>query len=365
MNVSPQPASERRRRKNAPGDPASHLLDWYDAHARRLPWRVSPEDRRRGERPDPYRVWLSEIMLQQTTVATVSSRFQQFLARWPCVADLAAAPVEDVLGEWAGLGYYARARNLHACAAAIMREHNGALPQTEAALRTLPGVGPYTAAAIAAIAFDARAIVIDGNVERVSARFFAIDAPKREAYARMRDLLPGVWPVERPGDFAQALMDLGATVCTPQNPRCEICPLAESCEARRLGLVLALPRRAAKPEKPQRIGHALAIFDETGRILVERRPAKGLLGGMLGLPGTAWTEQSPPAPHGRWRRAGEVRHIFTHFRLTLTVWVGAAREIASPPAGAFLSPSQVEAPTVMRKAIDLACAVHAATSAAD
>ncbi len=356
MTVAAECANTRENDKKEAAEAASRLLAWYDLFARPLPWRVGPAERRNGVRPDPYRVWLSEIMLQQTTVATVSSRFQQFLARWPRLADLAAAPIADVLGEWAGLGYYARARNLHACAQAVVRDHQGEFPQTEAALRALPGVGPYTSAAIAAIAFDAHAIVIDGNVERVAARFFAIDAPKRLAHALTRELLAGIWPQDRSGDFAQALMDLGAGVCTPRNPRCQDCPLSKDCEALRLGFVAELPRRAPKPEKPHRTGNAFAIFDEEGRILVERRPEKGLLGGMLGLPGTVWTEQPALPPGGAWRHAGEVRHVFTHFRLTLNVWISTASEIDPQPEGMFLPPAEIEAPTVMRKAIDVACA---------
>ncbi|HVO17494.1 MAG TPA: A/G-specific adenine glycosylase, partial [Alphaproteobacteria bacterium] len=251
--------------------PAAALLAWYDRHRRRLPWRAGP-----GERPDPYRVWLSEIMLQQTTVATVGPYFTAFLERWPDVARLAAAPLDDVLHAWQGLGYYARARNLHRCAAVVARDHGGRFPDTEDALRALPGVGAYTAAAIAAIAFDRPAVVVDGNVERVVARLHAVDAPLPAAKPELRRLAAALTPDARPGDFAQAMMDLGATLCTPRAPRCVLCPLMAGCAARTRGIAEELPRRTAKPEKPTRRGVAFFAVDADGAVLLRRRDESGL-----------------------------------------------------------------------------------------
>lgn len=331
------------------------LLRWYDRHARDLPWRVGPRARR-AARPDPYRVWLSEIMLQQTTVATVGPRFAAFLARWPTVAALAAAPVEDILSEWAGLGYYARARNLHKGALAVAAL--GRFPDTEEDLRALPGVGAYTAAAIASIAFDRRAVVIDGNIERVASRLFAIETPLPKAKAEIRVALDGVWPAKRSGDFAQGLMDLGATVCTPRAPKCLLCPLTDHCAALAEGLAEALPRRAKKAEKPTRRGTAYALINAKGEMLFERRPEKGLLGGMLGLPGTEWAMEpatSPPVRGIEWRRAGTVRHTFTHFRLELDVMTATAPEGYRSKAGSlWIAPTAARLPTVMRKAVEAA-----------
>ncbi|MFZ5616057.1 MAG: A/G-specific adenine glycosylase, partial [Pseudomonadota bacterium] len=281
------------------------LLKWYDANARELPWRVGPEARKAGERPVPYRVWLSEIMLQQTTVATVRPRFNEFLARWPTVEAMAAASLDDVLGQWAGLGYYARARNLHKCAVEVARA--GGFPKTEEELRALPGVGQYTAAAIAAIAFDAPAIVMDGNIERVAARLFAIKTPLPKAKAELKEAIGAVWPEKRSGDFAQALMDLGAGVCSPRNPKCLLCPLSAHCEARAKGIAESLPRKAKRPEKPLRRGIAYALVNSKGEILFERRPEKGLLGGMLGLPGTEWMSLLPLAGEGGAKRRARGR----------------------------------------------------------
>lgn len=343
---------------NRKNEPAARLLDWYDRNARSLPWRTGPAERKAGARPDPYRVWLSEVMLQQTTVAAVQPRFERFLERWPTVDMLAAAPLDAVLGEWAGLGYYARARNLHACAIAIAAVHNGRFPQDLASLRSLPGVGDYTAAAIAAIAFDQRAIVVDGNVERVMSRLFALEeakpALKREA-ARVAD---AIWPQARSGDFAQALMDLGATICKPRAPECGRCPLAASCCARALGDPARFPLKPEKAARPQRYGIAYVLFDRSGRVLVERRPDGGLLGGMNGLPGGPWMEgaalEAPPAATG-WTEAGVIDHVFTHFRLSLAVKAGAAPPRFRPRANMrFADPAEVRLPTVMRKALDRA-----------
>lgn len=333
------------------------LLRWYGANARDLPWRVGPAARRQGERPDPYRVWLSEVMLQQTTVATVRPRFSAFLSRWPTIEALAAARIEDVLGEWAGLGYYARARNLHRCAQSVAAL--GGFPETEEALSALPGVGAYTAAAIAAIAFDRRAVVMDGNIERIAARLFAIETPLPKAKPELKAAIASVWPKSRSGDFAQGLMDLGALVCTPRAPKCPLCPLAEHCAARATGITESLPAKAKKAAKPTRFGVVHAIFNAKGEMLFERRPEKGLLGGMLGLPGTAWVPASRPLPKaeaGRdWRVAGIVRHSFTHFHLELEVVISRA-----PPGfraernQLWITPEAARLPTVMKKATLLA-----------
>ncbi|MEO1250781.1 MAG: A/G-specific adenine glycosylase [Pseudomonadota bacterium] len=334
------------------------LLRWYDANARVLPWRVGPAQRKDGARPDPYAVWLSEIMLQQTTVATVGPRFDAFLARWPNIGALAAAPLDDVLGEWAGLGYYARARNLHKCAQMIATDHGGVFPDTEENLKALPGVGKYTAAAIAAIAFDRRAVVVDGNIERVAARLFRLNETGPALKAIVRKRMDEVWPARRSGDFAQGLMDLGALVCRPKNPACDLCPLSEDCAAREAGEAEAYPRRKAKAQKPTRRGAVFALFNARGDILFERRPEKGLLGGMLGLPGTDWTEAAPGDPMAgapartRWRKAGEARHTFTHFHLEIDVYVGAAPKRFRRAAGqGWIDPDAARLPTVFKKAL--------------
>jgi A/G-specific adenine glycosylase len=305
----------------------SRLLDWYDANARVLPWRISPSDRAGGVLPDPYSVWLSEVMLQQTTVPHATPYFLKFLQRWPTVTDLAAEKDEAVMAAWAGLGYYARARNLLACARAVAGDHGGVFPDTEAGLLSLPGVGAYTAAAVAAIAFDRPANVVDGNVERVMARLHAVEAPLPDAKPELKRFAGALVAEERPGDWAQALMDLGATVCRPKAPLCELCPLADGCAARKAGAPDAWPRKTRKPDRPRRFGAAYLVVRD-GRVGLVQRPAKGLLGGMLGLPTSDWratplTEaealDAAPGP-GVWRQAGEIEHVFTHFSLTLQVW---------------------------------------------
>jgi A/G-specific adenine glycosylase len=339
-------------------EPAA-LLAWYDRAARRLPWRVGPEDRAAGVRPDPYRVWLSEIMLQQTTVATVGPYFARFTARWPTVAALAAAPREEVLAAWAGLGYYARARNLHACAQAVAAR--GGFPDDEEGLRALPGVGAYTAAAVAAIAFDRPATVVDGNVERVVARLFAIETPLPDAKPALRAAAARLTPQARPGCFAQAMMDLGATICAPRRPACALCPWSDACAARAAGIAEALPAKRAKPPKPHRLGAAFVALRADGAVLVETRPDGGLLGGMVGPPCTDWTEAGPLDPRAAapvaadWAEAGEARHVFTHFTLGLRVL--AARAPAGAP-GRFVPAAQARAaaPTALRKALDLGLA---------
>ncbi len=336
------------------------LLRWYDANARTLPWRVGPHQSKAGYKPDPYAVWLSEIMLQQTTVASVAPRFLKFLERWPDIAAMAAAPLDDVLGEWAGLGYYARARNLHKCAGVVAEQHGGVFPCTEDILKTLPGVGDYTGAAIAAIAFGRPAVVVDGNIERVVARLFAIDEPLPGAKALIKQRAGAIWPQRRSGDFAQGLMDLGAGVCKPKAPSCPACPLVEHCAASRLGRAQDFPNKPAKKPKPSRKGAVFALVDAKGEVLFERRPEKGLLGGMLGLPGNPWTDKSNKAmAHApaatKWRRIGEVTHVFTHFHLTLDVYIGISpKGFRRTREQQWVVPKQARLPTVMKKALDLA-----------
>jgi len=305
-------------------DAAGALLDWYARERRELPWRAPA-----GQTPDPYAVWLSEIMLQQTTVAAAIPYYQRFLARWPSVKALAAANLDEVLSAWAGLGYYSRARNLHACARLVAERHAGQFPHTEEGLRELPGIGPYTAAAIAAIAFGARATPVDGNIERVVARLFAVQQPLPAAKDEIGRLAATLTPEWRAGDFAQALMDLGASVCTPKRPSCLMCPLQRDCSAYAQGIEAALPARAARPERPVRVGLAFLALREDAHVLLRRRPEAGLLGGMLEVPSTAWAEMLPPvnealrtAPvRGEWWAVpGTVAHTFTHFRLETLVY---------------------------------------------
>ncbi len=334
---------------------SDQLLQWYDRHARVMPWRVSPSDRAAGQRPDPYRIWLSEVMLQQTTVAAVKDYFHRFTTRWPTVTALAQAQDADVMGEWAGLGYYARARNLLKCARAVVAYHGGRFPDTRAGLLTLPGIGPYTASAIAAIAHDEAATVVDGNVERVMARMFCVEIPLPAAKPKLTSLAEGLTPVQRPGDYAQAVMDLGATICTPRNPACGICPWSHACKARATGVQSDLPRKSPKADKPTRQG-TLWLGHRPGALLLERRPDKGLLGGMLGFPGDGWDGAGGTMPaQADWQRLGEVRHTFTHFHLILQVMTA---ELATSPERGEWVPRGVfrpsDLPTVMRKAYDLA-----------
>lgn len=339
-------------------DLSASLLAWYDRHRRVLPWRALP-----GKAIDTYRVWLSEIMLQQTTVAAVGPYYARFLARWPTVETLARAELDDVLHAWQGLGYYARARNLHACARAVVAR--GGFPDTEAGLRALPGVGPYTAAAVAAIAFGQRAAAVDGNAERVLARLYAVRTPLPAAKPRLRDEALALVPAGRPGDFAQALMDLGATICTPKQPRCGACPWQTCCRAHAQGIAETLPRRAAKPAKPRRHGVAFWAVNEAGAVLLRRRPPNGLLGGMMEVPSTDWRitpwddrEATKTAPlKARWRRLpGTVAHGFTHFDLELVILTATAKGAAARD-GVWVAPTRFKdhaLPSVMKKVIERA-----------
>ncbi len=334
------------------------LLAWYDAHAREMPWRVGPAARAAGTRPDPYRVWLSEVMLQQTTVAAVGAYFRRFTALWPDVHALAGAEDAQVMGEWAGLGYYARARNLLKCARTVSRELDGRFPDTREGLLRLPGVGPYTASAVAAIAFDRAEAVVDGNVERVMARLHDVRDPLPGAKPRLAALAAGHTPARRPGDYAQAVMDLGATICTPRRPACGICPWMGPCAARAEGVAAELPRKAPKRAKPVRHGVAYLVRRPDGAWLLETRAPRGLLGGMQGWPGSDWAEVVPdhaPPLEAAWQDLGEVRHTFTHFHLRLSLR-GAVSQ-AAPARGRFV-PAEAfrpsDLPTLMRKAYDLA-----------
>ncbi|MGP9792059.1 A/G-specific adenine glycosylase [Roseinatronobacter sp. NSM] len=340
-------------RDSATLDISTRLLGWYDRHARDLPWRIAPHS---GARPDPYRIWLSEVMLQQTTVAAVKEYFHRFTTRWPDVQALAAADDADVMAQWAGLGYYARARNLLKCARVVAAQ--GGFPDTREGLQTLPGIGPYTSAAIAAIAFGRVETVVDGNVERVMARLFDEHTPLPAAKPVLTAFAASLTPAHRPGDYAQAVMDLGATVCTPRNPACGICPLMGDCAARVAGTAAMLPAKTRKAPKPVRLGMAYVGRRVDGAWLMERRPDSGLLGGMLGWPGSAWAEAAPapvPPVAADWQPlSAEVRHTFTHFHLRLSLQVA---HLAMDTPGLFI-PAQdftpTALPTVMRKAHALA-----------
>lgn len=349
------------------GEITQKLLAWYDTARRDLPWRTPP-----GEKADPYHVWLSEMMLQQTTVPAVIPYYHAFLRRWPTVEKLAAAELDEVLAAWAGLGYYARARNLHKTARMISSEWGGVFPDNAEALARLPGVGPYTAAAIAAIAFDRPEAVLDSNVERVVARLFAVCTPLPAGKAKLLKLAACLTPAARPGDFAQAMMDLGATLCTPRAPSCGSCPLGGLCAANRRGLAAQLPVRAPKPNRPIRRGAAFVAIRADERVLLRRRPERGLLGGMMEPPTTEWNTRRPSRPRAlasapvaaRWRRLKEtVRHTFTHFHLELDVYraeVGAETPLlpaAAPEHCCWILRSELAdqpLPSVMRKVLSRA-----------
>jgi A/G-specific adenine glycosylase len=335
---------------------APAVLAWYDRHARDLPWRVSPADRARGIRPDPYRIWLSEVMLQQTTVAAVKSYFLRFTSLWPTVHELAAAPLDSVLKEWAGLGYYARARNLHACAQAVVQHHGGQFPQTSQALQTLPGIGAYTSAAIAAICFDEPVAVLDGNLDRVLARYYALGVPVRDAKDELRAALQSSVP-ERAGDFAQAMMDLGATICAPRTAVCMLCPIQPGCIATKTGNPTIYPIKPTKADRPVRKGHAFVMQDQDGDVYLQSRPTKGLLGGMTEVPGSPWLDELPPPNFpvdADWRHRGEMVHIFTHFRLELEVWSATVSPDNNLDGGWWAPPAALKGealPTLFRKVL--------------
>jgi A/G-specific adenine glycosylase len=336
-------------------DTAAELLAWYDVHRRTLPWRAPAG----GGRADPYAVWLSEIMLQQTTVAAVGPYYRAFLARWPRVEALAAERDDALMSAWAGLGYYARARNLLACARMIVRDHDGCFPQDEDALRALPGIGAYTAAAISAIAFDRRAVVVDGNVERVISRLFALQTPLPAARSGIRRLADRLTPDTRPGDFAQAMMDLGSMICTPRRPACPLCPLRAACAAGPAGDAELYPMKAKKAAKPHRHGTAFWV-EAAGHVLLVMRPPKGLLGGMRTLPTGPWSEDEPalsgaPIDAG-WSLAGRVRHVFTHFSLDLTLACASLPQPVDIVGGTWWPIESIDAaglPTVFAKAARL------------
>jgi A/G-specific adenine glycosylase len=369
-----KPVRQRAKAGAAVSSPQpTDLLAWYDRHQRKLPWRAPP-----GERADPYRVWLSEIMLQQTTVKTVGPYYARFLARWPDLPALAAAPLDDILKSWAGLGYYARARNLHACARVVVERHGGEFPASETELRALPGIGAYTAAAIAAIAFEASATPVDGNIERVIARLYAVEAPLPAAKPEISRLARTLTPPRRAGDFAQAMMDLGATICTPKSPACALCPWNQSCVAYVRGEAETYPRRVPKREGDLRRGAAFVAMRADGFVLVRTRPAKGLLGGMTEVPTTEWlpafdertalstAPRFAGAKRGRtvaWRRVlGTVRHVFTHFPLELTVYAAELSVRTAAPKGTrWVEISELEheaLPSLMRKVVAHALPTH-------
>jgi A/G-specific adenine glycosylase len=360
MNPAAGLKAKDRRAVDVSIDRPALLLDWYDRHRRRLPWRPPA-----GERADPYRVWLSEIMLQQTGVKTVGPYFEKFVARWPDVAALGRASLDDVLRMWAGLGYYSRARNLHACAVAVQRDHGGVFPDTEAGLRSLPGIGPYTAAAIAAIAFDIRTMPVDGNIERVVSRLYAVEEPLPQAKPMIQELAATLLGPSRAGDSAQALMDLGSSICTPKKPACALCPLNGDCASRARGDQESFPRKAPKKSGTLRRGAAF-IVTRGDALLVRTRVEKGLLGGMTEVPGSDWLAghddkaalKQAPALKGvaKWhRKAGVVTHVFTHFPLELVIYTAKVAARTRAPEGMRWVPvatlAEEALPNVMRKAI--------------
>ena len=365
MTVTGPPSPRKPKRSAKPRQyrpKTADLLAWYDRHRRDLPWRAEP-----GERADPYRVWLSEIMLQQTTVAAVKPYYARFLDRFPTVSALAAADLEEVLKLWAGLGYYARARNLHACARRVVERHRGDFPATEDMLAEMPGIGPYTAAAIAAIAYNVKASPVDGNIERVISRLYAIEDELPAAKPAIRASAAALTPDARPGDFAQAMMDLGATICTPTSPACALCPWRDACLAFKRGDADTFPRKAKKREGKLRRGAAFVVVRADDHILLNTRPEKGLLGGMSEVPTGAWTHDfdaaraadDAPRLNGAspaWRRVpGIVTHVFTHFPLELSVFATRVPARAKPPAGMRFAPLSTLAgealPNVMRKVV--------------
>lgn len=359
--------SDRIIKKPMTKEPTStSLLAWYDRNARTLPWRISPSDRRKNVRADPYRIWLSEVMLQQTTVKAVIPYFDRFTDQWPDVIQLAQARSDEVMAAWAGLGYYSRARNLIACARYIADQLDGLFPTRPADLRQLPGIGQYTSAAIAAIAFDEPIAVVDGNVERVVTRLYAIDTPLPQAKRDVRSKLEPLVPQLRPGEFAEAMMDLGATVCTPRNPDCALCPLSNACSAKIINRQTEFPVRPPRKSKPTRFGHAFVAIRIDGAILLRRRPDKGLLGGMCEVPGSIWTTGSPPTDFpppiaGEWsKQEAGIKHTFTHFHLMLDVHtIALPMSVKAPPDCWWSEPQKIKneaLPSLMVKVIEAALA---------
>ncbi len=363
-----KPNPTKRKTQERPTGFSDALLDWYDRHARTLPWRIPPREGLAGKRPDPYHVWLSEVMLQQTQVATVRDYYLKFLALWPTVHDLAAAETEEVMKAWAGLGYYSRARNLKKCATTVAFEMNGEFPAKAAELKGLAGIGDYTSAAIAAIAFNEPVAVVDGNIERVITRQYRIDKPVRISKPQIREHVQALLPHERPGDFAQAMMDLGATLCSPKRPACSLCPVSGSCAAHQSGDMELYPVKAPKSEKPTRKGTAFVIRDKDGSVYLQKRTDTGLLGGMSEVPGTRWTSRADGETgesalpfSGDWKSAGLVRHTFTHFHLELEVWAicldADTKFDGTLKNGWWSQPGDLGSealPTVMKKAIAVA-----------
>ncbi len=346
---------------SATSDRSTKILRWYDRHHRVLPWRVSPPEQASGIKPDPYRVWLSEIMLQQTTVEAVKSYFVKFVERWPTVKAMAKASEDDILRAWAGLGYYSRARNLKKCADAVVVEHDGKFPESAARLKELPGIGDYTSAAIAAIAFGEAVAVVDGNVERVVSRLYAIETPLPAAKTQIRAHMGQLTPIDRPGDFAQAVMDLGATICTPRRPTCAICPLNDECAALKSRDPEEFPVKAPKAAKPIRIGAAFIAIAEDGSILLRKRRGEGLLAGMTEVPGSHWTARidgdatidAAPFP-AQWTASGSITHVFTHFELRLSIYRSENVCKTTSTDGWWSRPDELSdeaLPTVMKKAI--------------
>ena len=347
---------------------AAALLLWYDRHHRSLPWRVGPKEAALGQVPEPYHVWLSEIMLQQTTVGAVKSYFEAFLRVWPTLDDLAAAPEEDVLKAWAGLGYYSRARNLKKCAEIVVSEHGGRFPQAVEALKALPGIGDYTAAAIAAIAFDEPVPVVDGNIERITARLYRISEPLPGAKKPIREKVAALTPKSRAGDFAQAMMDLGASLCSPKKPACALCPFTGACAAEAMGDMETYPVKAPKKPKPVRRGAAFLIRRADGAIWLIKRPEKGLLASMAAVPTTNWFDKRAGegfdpatalenAPDGISfkKKTGQVTHTFTHFHLLLDIYEAASDAPAPTPEGWWSTPPTIKGealPTVFRKIVE-------------
>lgn len=348
-------------RRRIPNPNAQALLKWYDRHQRILPWRAL-----RDITPDPYHVWLSEIMLQQTTVAAVGPYYQRFLKRWPTLKDLAKASIDEVRQMWAGLGYYRRAQSLHDCAILVCAKYDGVFPQSEAELLELPGFGPYTAAAVASIAFDKRANVVDGNVERVISRLFAIQTPLPQAKAEIRKAAFSLLPTSRHGDYAQALMDLGATICTPRNPKCDLCPWIKACQAHALGVQQELPRKIKAKTRPIRRAIAFVLTNAEGKILLRRRSNPGLLGGMMEVPSTTWNEGAMPDLSDMHRQApvlakwtllpGKVKHVFSHFQFEVAVATASlkGKQMSRKLSGLWVAPAELKdhaLPSVMIKIV--------------